>query len=304
MWSDPERREEMKRRITEGIHKSDSDYYVRNKPKKAEETYHVPDLDGEVWKDIEGFEGHYAVSNLGRVKSLSRTLPHKTYGTWHLNERILKPGKAGRDRCQYLAVMLHVGHGKMVNKKIHRLVAETFLPRVDGKPCINHKDGNKENNCVDNLEWCTCLENTEHAWRTGLCQPIVDAKAKAVINLNTGEIFESISKAEAHYNLAAGSIQHAVSGKVNTSNGCEWQYYDEYKNNVKHVSRQNKTYSPVRQIDPQTGETIQTFSTIVEAARQLGVHATSIAQCCQGRSKRSYGYKWEYVNGYRRKAKE
>lgn len=108
----------------------------------------------EIWKPVVGFEGLYEVSNQGRVKSIPRKRckgnvlkPHivKGYEYVHLS----KDGKA-----KYL--------------KVHRLVADAFLPEIQGKSYVNHIDGNKTNNSVKNLEWCTASENLKHARENGL----------------------------------------------------------------------------------------------------------------------------------------
>lgn len=105
----------------------------------------------EIWKNIKGFEELYQISNLGQVKSLRNNL-------------ILKPGLAG---IGYLSVNL-CKDGKQNYKKIHRLVAEHFIENIDNLPCVNHKDGNKTNNNVENLEWCTSSYNNKEAYRLGL----------------------------------------------------------------------------------------------------------------------------------------
>lgn len=112
----------------------------------------------EIWKDIKDYEELYQVSNLGRVRSMPRK------GT-HINKiHILKSNKNYKG-------YLHVSLTKKCvskTKSIHRLVAETFIPNPDNLPQVNHKDGNKLNNCVDNLEWITNYDNLIHSIRIGL----------------------------------------------------------------------------------------------------------------------------------------
>ena len=118
----------------------------------------------ELWKDIKGYEGCYQVSNLGRIKSLDR-MTNNQYGEYFMKGRILK-NSIIKDKG-YCRVSLNNGNGK-ISTRVHRLVAEAFIPNPENKPEVNHKDGNKLNNCVSNLEWCTNKENIEHSIRTGL----------------------------------------------------------------------------------------------------------------------------------------
>lgn len=118
----------------------------------------------ELWKDIKGYEGCYQVSNLGRIKSLDR-MTNNQYGEYFMKGRILK-NSIIKDKG-YCRVSLNNGNGK-ISKRVHRLVAEAFIPNPENKLEVNHKDGNKLNNCVSNLEWCTNKENIEHSIRTGL----------------------------------------------------------------------------------------------------------------------------------------
>lgn len=103
-------------------------------------------MDKEIWKDIKGYENLYQISNLGRVKSLPKY--HKK------NESIMKYTL----RSGYRTLVLRK-NSKRKSKQIHRLVAEAFIPNPDNKYIVNHKDYNRQNNNVENLEWCTQKEN-------------------------------------------------------------------------------------------------------------------------------------------------
>jgi hypothetical protein len=105
----------------------------------------------EIWKDIAGLEGLYQISNKGRLKSLRED---------KINGRILS---VKNSKGWYLAINLIDRNGRRKTYRIHRLVAEAFIPNPQNKPEVNHKDGNKQNNDVSNLEWVTPQENIRHA---------------------------------------------------------------------------------------------------------------------------------------------
>lgn len=118
----------------------------------------------ELWKDIEGYKGLYQVSNLGRIKRLETTLLYKGKYPRNWKEKILtqNTNNAGYKKC-------HLSKdGKAKTPSVHRLVALAFIENVLVLPCVNHLDGNKENNSADNLEWCSYKENTKHAIESGL----------------------------------------------------------------------------------------------------------------------------------------
>ena len=167
----------------------------------------------EQWKPIKGYEGLYEVSNLGRVKSIPRNGTKKV-------ERILKQYF---DRYGYLYVALSKTTKK--KHKVHRLVTQTFIPNPKNKPQVNHINGDKTDNRVENLEWCTGSENQSHSINNGL------RKTKKVIQYNKkGELIkEWISPKEAKrvLNIDDSSIYKCCKGKRKTVNGYIWRYSDE-----------------------------------------------------------------------------
>jgi len=108
----------------------------------------------EIWKDIKGYEGHYRVSTEGRVRSLKR----KDNTGRNFKGRVLKL----IFRCGYFGVGL-CKNGKVKTFYVHRLVAISFISNSDNKSCINHKNGIKTDNRIENLEWCSQKENVKHA---------------------------------------------------------------------------------------------------------------------------------------------
>ena len=130
----------------------------------------------EIWKDIKGYEHLYQVSNLGRVKSLPKYSNSKGYLELR-KEKVLKPYKTGRKR-NYLTVRFLDGKAY----KVHRLVAEAFIPNPDNLPQVNHKDENPSNNNVDNLEWCTNAYNVKYS-----AKPLTDERKEFLRSLRKGK---------------------------------------------------------------------------------------------------------------------
>lgn len=151
----------------------------------------------EIWKDIEGYEGLYQVSNYGRVKSLNKR-----------KGRILKPAK---DKGGYLRVALHK-QGTQKHYKIHRLVAQAFIPNPQNLPQVNHKDENPTNNTVQNLEWCDCQYNIDYS------------QSKQVLCLETGKVYKSVMEVERQLGFAQSNISACCNGRYKQAYSFHWCY--------------------------------------------------------------------------------
>lgn len=165
----------------------------------------------EEWRDVVGYEGLYKVSSLGRVKSLN----YRNTG----KEQILKPYK---NNYGYLIVNLSKG-GKERRALIHRLVAHAFIPNPYNLQFVNHKDENKLNNCVENLEWCDQGYNNRYGTRT---ERMAKKLSKPVMCVDTCVIYPSVHEAERDTGTHYQNIIKCCRGKRNIAGGFHWRYVE------------------------------------------------------------------------------
>ena len=259
-------------------------------------------MEEEIWKPIKDYEGLYEVSNLGRVKSLN----YKGTG----KGKILKNIECSNG---YLTVSL-TKNGKQKVFYIHRLVAVTFIPNPENKPCIDHINTIRTENCIWNLRWVTYEENNNnsltkkkmsenHREQDGENNPMYgkhhsdETKRKISENniWNDKERCEEARKklSENHANVKGES--HPMYGKHHT---------EETKRKIsetltgKYCGENNPNSKPVIQIDPNTNEIVNTYSGTSEVARQTGFNQSAISSCCRGERKTHKGYKWMYLEDY------
>ena len=202
--------------------------------------------ENEEWRDIKftdtdgkeyDYSGIYQVSNLGRVRSLDRI----DANGHRLKGKIMqyKPGKSG-----YILVNLHK-NGTHKKFQVHRLVAHMFIPNNDKtKKIVNHKDENKSNNCIENLEWCTYKYNSNYGTNikrrtekqkgskrdkiSELYKGNGNPAARKVICVETRQVFQTCKEAGEWCGVGVSAISHCCKGRNKTSKGYHWQYYEDY----------------------------------------------------------------------------
>lgn len=179
----------------------------------------------EIWKDIKGYEKRYQVSNLGRIKSLERTISTKYFNRKNIvKEKLLTPFITN---CGYCVVTLFL-NGKRTKHLVHRIVAETFLPNSNFLPFVNHIDENKLNNHVENLEWCTARYNVNYS---NTIRKAIATRKRKISQFEKLDKFiktyESAAAASRESGIPQSSITFACQGKYKTAGGYIWKYYEE-----------------------------------------------------------------------------
>lgn len=175
----------------------------------------------EQWKPVVGFEGFYEVSNLGRVRSLDRVTVYGNGVKRIFTGRILTPCDAGKG---YRNVMLQA-NGKRSTPRVCRVVAKAWIPNPDDLPQVNHKDEDKTNDAVDNLEWCSAVYNTNYG--TGIERRASKIRRKVnQYDLNGCLIkeWDSISEASQNLGIDNSHITRCCKGRLKQTGGFKWDY--------------------------------------------------------------------------------
>lgn len=272
----------------------------------------------EIWKDIKGFEGRYQVSNLGRIRSLG--FKWKVYN--HPSGRYIEFNRKGKilklrigKRFGYCEVNLANMDGIIKTYRVHRLVANTFLPNPNNLPIINHKDENKTNNVVcfnpdgsidtdhTNLEWCTSLYNLRYGTRVERMQKAVNEPRMRPVNQydfdgNLLHTYHSIAEASRETGISRRSISHVCKNTFrHSANGyvfrysdddTPWVYFDKSK-----CQGNKERMRAVDQYDL-NGNFIRSYESIQETSRATGVSSREIGCVLSGKRKTTHGFVFRY----------
>ena len=202
-------------------------------------------MNEEIWKDVVGFEGKYMVSNFGRVKTVERYIDMPNGGKKYIPSHILKQYF---DTFGYYRINLMTKTDTRRKCAVHRLVAEAFIPNPNKYPVINHKDENKTNNKITNLEWCTYKYNTNYG--TAISRRSKKQNlAVEMIDINTEKVlktFDSIKLASEYTGITVSCISAVCKKKHQhvTAGGYSWRYADKSVRDKNGVDESIKHYTP------------------------------------------------------------
>lgn len=245
----------------------------------------------EIWKDIKGYEGLYMVSNLGRIKSIDRTVIQQGREQKY-SGRIIQPYV---NNSGYLMVSISRGNNKK-RFTVHYLVASAFIPNPHNFPQINHINENKLDNNVSNLEWCSIKYNINYGtctYRRAIKMGKGVARYKKDGQLV--DMYYSIHEACRKTGIARASISSCLKGRMITAGNCFWKIIEE---NIpvyfKPIDKlRNNCAREVRQYDRGLN-LIAVYKSGREAAQKTGFNHENICACCRGEALSCGGFIWRY----------
>lgn len=248
----------------------------------------------EEWRDIEGYGGWYQISNLGRCRSVDRVIHDKLGVDQHMKGYMLKPMMR---TTGYLCYHLSNQEGERGKIDAHRLVAIAFIPNPNGYKMVNHKDEDKTNNRVENLEWCDSRYNNTYGTRLKRQAASQSIKVRQYTPDGTFiKEWQSAEEAQRKLKIWAPNIRKACNGVVRTAGGYIWESSDESKPRAHElVNMTNRNGKAVLQID-KAGNIVAEYPSTCEAERQTGIHSSRISGCCTGKKEHltAGGYFWKY----------
>lgn len=174
----------------------------------------------EIWRDIDNYNGIYQISNLGNIKSLARKVIQKNGKVIFLRDRTLKPVMT---KNGYLQIILSKNK-KTERKYVHRLVAQAFIKNFNEKLEVNHKDFNRSNNNLNNLECITHAENYNYSFSKGRIPAPPPQKPKKIKCLIDNKVFNSLIEAAEYYNVNSSMICNQLKGRTKTVKGLKFKY--------------------------------------------------------------------------------
>ena len=270
---------------------------------KHYENLDLTPINGEVWKPIKDYNSVYEVSNFGRVKSLARTVlfNHLKFGSCSLSyeDKISKQTKA---KCGYLFVSLTNEKGESKIYRVHRLILEAFTPNHENKPFVNHIDGDKHNNELSNLEWCTSSENMIHAYENGLATKISGKdhhQSKTVYQYDfSGNLlgtYGSCGEAGRITGYNSSQINKVCIGKLKMYKDNIWSYTELEKEFFNKEFRKHYDKKDIVIQYDYYGKELKRYRNAKEAARESGIQYILIYQNLTHRTKTAKGYRWVYA---------
>lgn len=253
----------------------------------------------EEWRDIEGYEGYYQVSSIGRVRSVDRTIISSTNKMHHLKGKMLKASFDSQKH--YLLVSLHKD-GISIHKNVHRLVAEAFILNTLNYPMVNHKDEDKTNNCIENLEWCTAKYNANYGT---LRERMAHTNGKRLLKFTLDDKFvkEYPSALEAakefdknNWHKYETGISKCANGRFSKSYGYKWLYKEDYETG-KFALREDYKLKPIVQMDRHTGEVIAIYKGgCSEYCRKFHHAIGHMYTCLTKKEGIAYGYRFKQIS--------